>query len=879
MPQLHFGQRLRQFFWKPDIAAEIRDEVDHHLELLTGELMAKGMSREDAASEARRRFGARTPVEQYCREMAAARDRDRSRAAWLADIRDDLRYGLRSLRHNPGYTATAGLTLAVAIAANALVFTLVNGVLLQQLPYGNPEELVVVEELTAQGGDPWELSAPTLDDVRSSTTRLQSITGWLETELTLQGEESLRIPAALVDEHFFPTLQATTLLGHPLTEEDFGPAHSAVLSHELWKGRFGGDSGILGRQILLNSEQFTVVGVMSRSFDPSAATQLWLGLGGTPDWMLNRSVHTFETVARLKPDVSPSVAESELRDIGRRIQQDHPGEDPGHTLSLRPLHTAVTGNVRTTLLVLFGAVLAMLLLACANMAGLTLTRVRARDGEFAVRAALGASPGRLIRQLLVEGALLASLGALAGLLLASVGLSRILTWLPSSLPRTQEIQLDGRVVLFTLLLSAGCGLLLGLIPAFHAGRLNLRSRLTPTGKGTIAGTSQFAHGSLVVVQMALCLILVIAAGLLIRSFNAAQSVDPGFEDQDLVTFTLSLPSARYEGSRVVTFYQELPERLHAIPGVSAVSAVSSLPISGGDGVGGLTIEGRDLPQGDETNASFRRILPNYFQIIGVPLLRGREFTAQDQGGPEMVVVISESMARHFWPNQSPLGQRIKVGPPENEPWLTVVGVVANVHNIGLETSPRYDTYEPHAQRPRGTMSVVLHGSGDPAQIGLAARTALREFDAELPIWGMMTMTDRIDQSLAPRRFNAAVLSAFGAVALGLALLGVYAVTANGVASRRQEFGIRMALGAEPVSIRNLVVRQGLFLAALGVAIGLPAALLVSGALREMLFGISPTDPSAYAIAAILLAAAALLASWFPALRATRVSPMSALREE
>jgi predicted permease len=874
MGELHFGRRLRQFFWKPDPAAEIREEVSHHVELIVRELVTRGMSRAEAEAEATRRFGASAAVEDRCSRIAEQRNRQRYWAGGLADIRDDLRFAFRNLRNHPGYSVTAGLTLAVAIAANALVFTLVNSVLLRQLPYDRAEQLVVLEELTGQGGEPWELSAPVLADIRASATRFASITGWLTAEVTVRGDEMERVTAALVDSAFFPTVGTAPQLGQPNLEEN-----TVVLSHQLWMGRFGGDSAVIGQTIGLNDGVATVVGVMPEGFAlPSQETQLWLSLGPPQEWMLNRAVHIFRPVARVKPGSTVEAVRTELAEITRRLQQDHGPDDPGHALSMRPLHTVVTGDVRTTLLVILGAVLVMLLLAGANLAGLTITRVRTRDGEFAIRAALGASRGRLIRQLLIEGLLLATLGAGVGLLMARLGLRQAVRLLPPSLPRLQEIHLDGRVILFTLGMTAGCGLLLGLLPAWHAGRLDLRSRLTSTGKGAIAGGNQLTQGGLVVLQIALCLVLIIGAALLVRSFERLQSVEPGFSEQGVATVQLSTPTA-YQRPQVISFYQELPQRLAAIPGVTAVSATSALPISGGDGVGGLTIEGRELPEGDEASASYRRVLPGYFATMRIPLVRGRDFTLEDRGSPEMVVIISSAMALRFWPNEDPVGHRIKLGPPEDEPWLTIVGVVGDVHNVALDLAPRYDTYEPHAQRPRGTMSVVLRTQGDPAQAAVAVRELLRAGETDLSVWDLNSMQARIEQSLAPRRFNAGVITGFGVVALGLALLGVYGITANAVSRRKKEFGVRLALGAAPSSIRSLVVRQGLALAGLGVVIGLPAAWWLSTSLHDLLFNVTPTDPVAYSVAAIVLAGTALLASLVPAHRASRVSPMTTLREE
>jgi predicted permease len=879
MGELRFGKRLRQFFWAPDPKSEIRDEMDHHLALLVRDLVARGMTRADAEQEAQRRFGVRSAIEEACRGIATDRNRRHQAAAWLNDLKDDLRYAFRSLRHSPGYAVTTALTLTIAIAANALVFSLVNGVLIRALPYPASGELAVIEEETAAGGDPWELSLPTLREVRARSKSFERIGGWLGQEVTLKGEVDRRIQIALVDEDFFPTLRTPAVIGAPSAAADQDAGGVAVISYPLWLSRFGGDSAAIGQRIELDGIPHTVVGVMPSTFAiPAQATDAWVPLGSPPDWMMNRSVHLFRPVARLAGHTSLATARTELTQLMVQIQRDHPGEDPGHTFQVRSLDQAITGNVRTTLLVLFSAVVSLLLLGAANIAGLTLMRSRARESEFSVRSALGASRSRLTRQLLVEGFLVAALGAAGGLVGALLSLKRVLASLPDGLPRLADIRLDAGVLGYTLVLTVGIAVILGLIPALRGGSKDLRASLSGSARGGISVSRQRMQRSLVVVQVAIGLVLVMGASLLVRSFREAQAVDVGFAPAGLSTMTLSVPEA-FDREQTIAFYRELPQQLRSTPGVLAASATSSLPISSSDASGGLTIEGRDLPEGQEANASFRRVLPNYFNVMGISLLRGREFDDRDGGGASMVVIINQAMAERFWPGQDPIGARIKIGVPESEPWLTVVGVVSDVRNLSVESAPRYDTYEPHAQRPRGTMTAVLRGHGDPAAVADAARKALLAEHPDVPVWAVSTMDQRISDSLAPRRFNTAVLSGFGVVALGLALLGIYGVTANAVATRRREFGIRIALGAEGGKIGRMVVTQALILAGLGILVGLPLALLFSRGLQGMLFQVSARDPGAWLTTIGLMLLAALIAAWIPARRAVTVSPMTTLREE
>lgn len=871
---LRFGARLRGFWWKPDPAREVKEEFAHHLELLIQEGMARGLARDAAEAEARMRFGAAGHLQRECEELAEARDRRLGVREFLADLRDDLRWTLRSLRRSPAYAMASGATLALVVAANALVFTVVYAVLLRPLPYPDPDRLIGLnEQNTAKQAS--EISFPNLDELRANTAGIVTIGAWVDNEVTLVSEESPRISVALVTADFFQVLGTRAVLGRTLESSD---VEGVVLSHATWQSWFGGDPSIVGRSVTLNSQTVSVVGVMPPAFRfPDPRTAAWLPLGPVPDWMRNRSVHIFQGIARLASGVSHDRAVPQLELALDQIQSAHPGEDNPHSLMVRSLRERLTGETRPVLLLLLGSVAAVLLLACANLAGLTATRALQREAELSLRAALGASRGRLVRQLVVESVVLGVAGGTAGLLIASLALPRVLQFLPSDLPSPTAVVLDRTVILGTLGIALLAGLAIGLAAALRASRSDPARKIQGNSAATAGRERLVLQRSLVAAQVALSLIILSGAGLLLRSFREVLGVDPGFRSEQLAIATVALPGTRYDRAAVIAWYAALPDRVAQIPGVTSASAVSNPPITGGDGKGDLTIEGRPFTLGEAPGLSYRRALPNYFQTVGIPLITGREFDARDNGG-EMVVIINDALARRFWPDGDALGKRIKVGPPENEPWLTIVGVVGDVRNEALETAPGFDTYEPHAQRPRGTMTVVARTNGTPRAAAEALRGVIRAQDAGIPVWAVGTMEERVRSSLAPRRFTAGVLTAFGGAALLLAAIGIYGVAAYMVGRRKREFAIRLALGASGTQVRRQVVGESLRVVLAGIAIGLPAGLALTTLIRGLLFNVNPGDPVSHLLAALLLGALAVAATWLPARRATKADPVASLRE-
>jgi predicted permease len=809
-----------------------------------------------------------------CEQLAEARDRRLGIREFLADLRDDLRWTLRSLRRSPAYAAAAGSTLALVVAANALVFTVVYAVLLRPLPYPEADRLIGLnEQNTTQQAT--ELSFPNLDQLRANVAGIATIGAWVDNEVTLVNEESPRITVALITADFFQVLGTRAALGRTLESSD---VQGVVLSHSTWQTWFGGDPAILGRSVTLNSQTMNVMGVMPHAFRfPNPRTAAWLPLGPVPGWMRNRSVHIFQGIARLAPGIALEKAVPQLKLALDQVQSAHPGEDNPHTLMVRSVRERLTGETRPVLFLLLGSVAAVLLLACANLAGLTATRALQRESELSLRAALGASRGRLVRQLVVESVVLGTAGGAAGLLIAALALPRVLGLLPSDLPSPTALVLDRTVVLGTLGIALLAGLAIGLAAALRASRSDPARKIQGNTSATAGRERLLLQRSLVAAQVAISLIILSGAGLLLRSFREVIGVEPGFRSEQLAIATVALPGARYDRAAVVAWYAALPERVAQIPGVTLASAVSNPPITGGDGKGDLTIEGRPFSLGEAPGLSYRRSLPNYFRTVGIPLLQGREFDARDNGGT-MVVIISDAMARRFWPDGDALGKRIKVGPPENEPWLTIVGVVGDVRNEALETAPGFDTYEPHAQRPRGTMTVVVHTNGSPRATAEALRGVIRAQDAGIPVWDIGTMEDRVRSSLAPRRFTAGVLTAFGGAALLLASIGIYGVAAYMVDRRKREFAIRLALGASGSQVRRQVVGESLRVVLAGIAIGLPAGLALTTLIRGLLFNVKPGDPVSHLFAAALLGALAVVATWLPARRATKADPVVALRE-
>jgi putative ABC transport system permease protein len=872
-------------FLRPPARDEVRAELSSHLEHRVRDLVAQGIDPEAARAQALAGLGDLPAMTRRLERLARERNRTLRRRESLGEVRQDLRFAVRHLRRWPVVALVVVLSLGLGISGTVAAFGVVRAVLLAPLPYPEPERLVRINELPeVQGSDRWELSYPAFLDVGARSRSLDRVVAFTgaTTNLTL-GEETLPVPAATVSVETLGLLGVTPVAGRDFNPEDgaAGAPPVVVVSERLWRRRLGADPGLPGRVLTLDGSPVSVVGIAPAELRyPDDDTEIWLPLGPPAEWMQNRAVHILQVVGRLAPGATVAAAERELDGLLRQIQLDRPGTDPGHGIAVRPLRDSLVGDVRQALLLLFAASGAVLLLVCANVGGVLLTRALRRDHEMTIRRSLGAGPWRIARQLLTESLALAGLGFAVGMGLGTLALRWLVSHSPPGVPRLVDVGVDGSVVLVAALAALGSGVVFGLAPTIHALRGD--PALVLRGGQAWLGGPGWQHrlrGSLVVLQVALAQVLLVATGLLALSFARVQRVDPGFDPARLLTLTVAPPASRYTRERVIAFYQDLPDRLLRVPGVAAASVVSRLPLSGGDGMGDLAIEGRPFPPGQSPTASFRRVVPNYFATAGIPLVAGRWFDDRDRGEGDFVVVINESFARRFWPDGGVLGKRIKVGPPENEPWLTIVGVAGDVRNVGLEQAAGLAIYEPHAQRPGATMSVLVRTTGDPLRLAAEVRRAVRWSDPDLPVVNVTSMERRIGDSLAPRRFTVTLVTAYSLLAVLLAMLGVWGVARHSVEEERRELGVRVALGAGPGVILAAILGRTARLAAAGVALGTGLGFTIARIIEHRLFATPAADPAALLGAAALLGSLAIAATIAPAVDGARTDPMRVLRGE
>ncbi len=807
----------------------------------------------------------------------------------METIWQDLKYGARMLFKSPAFTAIAVATLALGIGANTAIFSVVNGVLLRPLPYEEPERLVIVwGQLLKWGLPQLSVSQPEFVDYKKETSLFSSIGAHAFVSFNISGGDKPEwAQGARVSSELFSTLGVPPVIGRGFLaeEEKPGAARVAVLSQGLWTRRFGGETGALGKKVIIDGLPHTIVGVMPAGFAyPSSSVEIWTPL--TIDLADNdRGSHYLRVVARLRPGIELPRAAAEISTVARRLEEQYPDnyKDGGWGINLVPLQEELVGRTRPALLVLLAAVGFVLLIACANVANLMLARASEREREVAIRTALGAGRARLIRQLLTESCLLAAGGGALGLLLAFWGVDAVLAFGSTHLPRAGEVAIDGGVLLFTLGVSLLTGLAFGLAPAVQISRPHLNEALKEGGgRASAGGRGRRIRDILVVSQVALSLVLLVGAGLMILSFSRLLSVDPGFDAHNVLTTRLRLTPARYaEPEQVSSFYTRLLERVSALPGVMVAGAVSELPMGDSYSSGTISVEDH---LGDKDNESLeadqRSISIEYFRAMRVALLEGRWFTAQDDGQAPGVAIIDERMARRYWPDQEPLGKRIKIGGADStSPWLAIVGVVKHVKQFGLDVEGREQVYFPLAQRPSLAMTLAIRADLNPERLPAVVQQAVLELDAEQPLFAVKTMERVVADTVADARFSLFLLCAFAAVALALAAVGIYGVMAYLVSQRNHEIGIRMALGAQHRQILRLVLRAGMGLTLGGLAIGLAAAFLLTRLMTSLLFNVSAADPMTFLAMSLLLGSAALLACYIPARRATKVDPIVALRYE
>jgi putative ABC transport system permease protein len=801
----------------------------------------------------------------------------------------DIQYALRGIAKRPLFSSVVILTLALGIGANAAIFTVVNGVLLQPLPYPHPERLLMVwMSNPRQGFDKDVGSYPNFADWRSGSRSFERMSAYFGSSVTLTGSgDPAQIRGARVTPEFFETMGVVPLRGRAFHSADgrAGGERVVILGHGLWMRRFGADASIVGRSIVLDGVPHEVVGIMPASFKHPVDAEIWTPLAPVGDFQAlfdTRGSYWLTIIGRLKPGVTPLAAQSEMDAIALRLEKEYPS-NAGIGIRLVPLHEELVGDVKRPLLILLGAVSLVLLIACANVANLLLTRAASRQRELAIRAALGADRGRLVRQLLTESIVLGLLGGAAGLILATLSTDLLPRLAPAGLPRLSDIAIDRRVLAYAAGASVFTSLLFGLVPALYASRRDAGLDLKEGGRTGAGGRrGGRVRAALAVGELAIALLLLVGAGLLVRSFIALNSEDPGFATRGVLALRLSLPPADYgEPARVTNFYEQLVERLKALPGVESAAAGSSLLLSRLPASAAINIEGRPPLPADARNlpVPYDSVTPEYFATLRIPLRRGRGFSRADGAQSEQVVMVNEAFVRRFFPGEDPLGRRVTFGDPSQPDtrWSTIVGVVADTKRGGFEREPWAETYFPMRQAPNSQALVLLRTDGDPMTLIAAAKVAVWSIDRNQAIASIRTVPELLAQRELNRRFTTLLLGVFASVALVLAIIGTYGVIAHATAQRTQEIGIRMALGADGRAILRMVLAGGLRIAATGLALGVVGALALTHVLSGLLFGVGARDPLTFVVVPGTLLVVALLACVIPARRAMRVEPVVALR--
>jgi putative ABC transport system permease protein len=812
----------------------------------------------------------------------------------METLLQDIRYALRILRRSPGFTIVAVLALALGIGATTAIFSVVDAVILKPLPYADPGRLVQLWMRFTGIGIPndqnW-VSAPEFMDLQRNNS-LSDIAAIGDESFNINiGGMPERIEAAVVSAGFFHLLGVQAQVGRVFLPEEGHAGHERVvlLSDGLWRRRFGADPAVLGRKLIMNGQSNAIVGVLPPGFQMPRDAEVWTPLvfapaDLTPD---NRGNHGYQAIARIRPGLSLQQARADMAAVSRRIIEQNPTypyKDYNFGVLMVPLLDQQIGDIKIALWVMLGAVGLVLLIACGNVANLLLARASARQREIAVRQALGVGRWRLTRQLLTESLLLALAGGIAGLALAAGALRLLIAATATSVPRLAETRMDLRVLLFTLLVSLGTGILFGLAPAFHSVLHTTHETLKEGGRGIVGAGSQRLRAALVVGELALSLALLAGSGLLIRSFLRLQDVDAGFRPDGVITMRISLPEQKYaKPEQTRAFYRELLDRVRQLPGVDAAGIVNGLPLTGTGWSGTTTIDTQAVPQNEATpEADNRPSTPGYFEAMGIQLVRGRYFDQRDTETSAPVAIVDETLARTYWPHQDAIGQRIKQGPRQsNAPWRVVVGVVRHVRYRTLESPSRVEFYWPYAQTPfaLGSMSLALHTAADPRLLANAVQNQVSALDPDQPVYRIRTMHELMAESVARRRLSMILLAIFAGVAMLLAAVGIYGVMSYSVAQRAHEMGIRMALGARGANIVWLVLGQSMWLTGAGLLIGLAGSLVLTRLLSTLLFDVKATDPPTYLLVALFLAAVAQIASSLPAWRATHIDPVTALRQE
>ncbi|MGA9770725.1 MAG: ABC transporter permease [Blastocatellia bacterium] len=813
----------------------------------------------------------------------------------METLYQDLRYGARMLVKGRAVTAVAIIALALGIGANTAIFSVVNTVLLRPLPYKNADQLVMIWETNSEvqiGFDLLPVSIAAFADWRNQCESFEAISILDAERFAFTGSGvPERVGGASVSAGFFDLMSVTPILGRVFSPEEDKPGANTVvvISHALWQSRFGADKDVCGRTIMLDGRSYTIIGVMPKGFQfprvedlppyfqASIQSDMWTPIGLTGEQLANRGSHNKSVIARLKPGFTVAQAQAEIEAISNRIAGQYP-EARGWGAKVLPIKEQLVGNLRVALFTLLGAVGFVLLIACANVANLLLARATSRQKEIAVRTALGATRWRIVRQLLTESVILSLAGGVIGVLLAVWGVNVLLAISPSNIPRKYEISIDGYVLAFTFAVSLVTGILFGLAPAFQVSRFNLSETLKESARGSTAGNSPL-RSLLVVAEVALALVLLIGAGLLLNSFSRLSGINPGFNPTNVLTMKLDATSSDDDDPKQARIFQQIIEKVKALPGVESAGAVSDIPLSGGEEIDQFTVEGSPAPTNynDTPLADFRFIDEGYFSTLKIPLVAGRDFSERDTASAPPVVIISESLARRFYRDEQAVGHRLKAGDFESRaPLATIVGVAKDVKHTTLEQETRPQLYFPYQQKLWGRLTIVARSQSD---VSAAMRNAVWEVDKDQPITSFKMMDEYLADSVSQKRFNAILLAAFAVVAMLLASVGIYGVMSYTVTQRTHEIGIRIALGAKQRDVFKLVVGQGLKLTLAGVGLGLSAAFALTRLMESLLYNVSATDPATFIVISIILAGVALGACFMPARRATKVDPMVALRYE
>jgi putative ABC transport system permease protein len=798
---------------------------------------------------------------------------------------NDLRYAVRQLIKSPGFTAVTILTLALGIGACTAIFSVVNAVLLKPLDYPDPARLVVIRETNLPAFPEFSVSPPNYLDWEKQTKSYEHLAAYSGSRINLTGDgEPQQLVGIKATAHYFEVYGIEPALGRTFLPEEDAPGknHVVVLSYPFWQRVFGGAADVVGRPIQLNGEPYTVIGVAPIGFGIASKVDAWMPMGFQPKETSNdaRGGHYLAVAGRLRPGVTVAQAEAELKVLAAQLATQYPDSNKGWGIFMMPLQDYTVRDVRAVLYTLLGAVGCVLLIACANIANLLLARATSRHREISIRAALGASRVRLVRQLLTESVLLAVCGGLAGMLLARWGLDALLALAPATLPRVTDIHLDAGVLAFSLALSVITGLVFGIAPAWLAARADVNEALKQGSRGSTEGGARGRlRSALVVLEVTFALMLLGGAGLLARSFMQLTHVDAGFTPENATILRLSLPQKKYAlPEQQTAFADALLERVRNLPGVQAVGLTHSMPLIG-DYVLSFNIEGRPaIAPSDLPSTNYYAVTPDYFRAMGIRLVRGRVFTAQDNAKTPRVAIINETMARQHFPNEDPIGKRINItnGP---DTWREIVGIVGDIKQYGVDKATSNQSYEPFAQVPFNSLNLVIRTSGPPAALLSAIRPAVYAVDKDQPVGAIRPLEEIMADSIARQRFAMTLLTVFSAVALVIAAVGIYGVMAYSVVQRTGEFGIRMALGAQQRDVLRLVLAQGGKLVGLGLLIGLAATLAASRAMGSMLFNTSAQDPLTLGLITLLLGVVALIACLLPANRATKVNPIEALRTE